>query len=102
MYGSIRKSVSVRLGSLIGPIITHYNCFQVDGYSAYFSRRSSAEKLRGRRVVIYDHHDIVCQPVTCEASSETINVCAVTVGCNDGPLLIVSVYRSPKATYEDT
>ena len=28
--------------------------------------------------------------------------CAVTVSCNDGPLLIVSVYRSPKATYEDT
>ena len=78
------------------------NCFQIDGYSAYFSHRSSTKKLRGGGVAIYVHHDIVCQPVACEANSETINVCAVTIGCKDVPLLIVSVYRSPEATYEDT
>ena len=78
------------------------NCFQIDGYSAYFSHRSSTKKLRGGGVAIYVHHDILCQPVACEANSETINVCAITIGCKDGTLLIVSVYRSPEATYEDT
>ena len=78
------------------------NCFQIDGYSAYFSHRSSTKKLWGGGVAIYVHHDIVCQPVACEANSGTINVCAETIGCKDGPLLIVSVYRSPEATYEDT
>ena len=41
-------------------------------------------------------------PVACEANRETINVCAITIGCIDGPLLIVSVYRSPEAINEDT
>ena len=78
------------------------NCFQIDGYSAYFSHRSSTKKLQGGGVAIYVHHDIVCQPVACEANSETINVCEVTISCKDGLLLIVSVYRSPEATNEDT
>ena len=78
------------------------NCFQIDDYSAYFSHRSSTKKLWGGGVAIYVHHDIVCQPVAYEANSETINVCAVTIGCKNDPLLIVSVYRSPEATYEDT
>ena len=78
------------------------NCFQINGYCAYFSHRNSTKKLRGRGVVIYVHHDIVCQPVACEANSETINVFAITIGCKNGPLLIVSEYRSPEATYENT
>ena len=78
------------------------NCFQIDGYSAYFSHRSSTKKLGVGGVAIYVHHDIACQPVACEANRETISASAVTIGCKDGPLLIVSVYRSPEATCEDT
>ena len=51
--------------------------------------------------MIYVYHNSVCQPFACAANSEIIIVCAVTIGCKDGPLLIESVYRSPEATYED-
>ena len=78
------------------------NCFQIDGYSVYSSHRSSAKKLRGGGLAIYVYYDIVCQLVACETNSGTINVCAVTIDCINGPLLIVSVYRSLEATYEDT
>ena len=36
------------------------NCFQIDGYSAYFNYRSSTKKLRGGELAIYVHYDIIC------------------------------------------
>ena len=76
-------SVFVRLGSLIGPTKTASR-LMVTMLNSVTEVQLRSYGVEG--VAIYVHHDIVCQPVACEANSETINICAVTIGCKDGPL----------------